>query len=162
VLGLEVAVDDAACVGLAEALEQLACDLERAREWEPALVQQLAEVGAREQLRDEEWRAAFDADVVDGEDRWMLDPGGCARFDLGASQALGVRRQALGQALDRDVPPKPPVARPIDLAHPARSEQGDDLVRAKTRVGSERHVGTILQPRRLESPRPIGAPSRSP
>ena len=45
----------------------------------------------------------------------------------------------LGQDLDRDLAAQPRVARPVDLAHPARAERGEDLVRPEPCSGGERH-----------------------
>ena len=42
--------------------------------------------------------------------------------------AVRVRGERLGQNLDRHVAAEPGIPRAVDVAHPARPEQGDDLV----------------------------------
>src|SRR5262245_15078979 len=63
---------------------------------------------------------------------------------LEASSSLRIRRDARGQRLQGDVPAEAGVAGPVDLAHPARSERGDDLIGSDPRAGIERHVAPIL------------------
>ena len=50
------------------------------------------------------------------------------RFALEPRQALGIVRERVGQDLDRDVAIELRVAGPIDLAHAAGAEGGEDLV----------------------------------
>ena len=47
--------------------------------------------------------------------------------------------EVLRQHLDRDVALEPRVARAVDLAHAARAERRQDLVRAEALAGSEGH-----------------------
>ena len=53
---------------------------------------------------------------------------------------LRIGGERLGQDLDRDNAIETRVARFVDLAHAARAERRDDLVRAETGAGGKRHV----------------------
>ncbi len=52
-------------------------------------------------------------------------------------QPLGVRGECVGQHLDGDLAAQLDVARPVDLAHAARPERREDLVRAQARPGAQ-------------------------
>ena len=52
-------------------------------------------------------------------------------------------RIGFGQHLDRDVTAQPRIGGAIDLAHPARAEQRDDLVRADTGSRNQRHESSL-------------------
>ena len=54
------------------------------------------------------------------------------RLDLEAGEGAGIAPNVVRQNLDGDVAPEPRVPRPVDLAHPARAERGEDLVGAET------------------------------
>ena len=69
----------------------------------------------------------------------MVQRGERPGLALEARQPLGIVRERLGQDLDRDIAPKFRVTRAIDLAHAARTDLGDNFIRAKTRPGSEPH-----------------------
>ena len=73
---------------------------------------------------------------------------------LEADAALGARAHAFGQHLDRDVTVQPRIGGAIDLAHPARAEERDDLVRADSGSRNQRHECCTLSrsgKRRLRS-----------
>jgi uncharacterized protein YcaQ len=63
----------------------------------------------------------------------MIQDSGRARFLLEALQTVGVFRKRRGQNLDRDIPPQARVPGAVDLAHPARSQGGKDLVGTQAR-----------------------------
>ena len=56
-------------------------------------------------------------------------------FPLEAGQPIGVRRERLGQDLERHVPVELRVAGAIDLAHAALAHQADYCIRADRRTG---------------------------
>src|SRR5512138_1991375 len=58
----------------------------------------------------------------------MAEGSGGARFLLEAPDAIGIERQPGVDHLERDVPFETGVARPVDLAHAARSQRRDDPV----------------------------------
>ena len=45
-----------------------------------------------------------------------------------------------GQHLDRHLAPEPRVPRAVDLSHASRSDRSQNLVRAQTESGRERHL----------------------
>ena len=61
------------------------------------------------------------------------------RFALESLADVGSEDAALRQDLDRDGPVEARVARLVDLAHPARADEGADLVRAEQGTRSNRH-----------------------
>ena len=61
------------------------------------------------------------------------------RLALEALAELRVDGEMRRQHLDRDRALEPRVARPVDLAHPARADRRDDLVGAEPSAGTERH-----------------------
>src|SRR5439155_6423646 len=94
-----------------------------------------------EQLRDDERCVRLGADVVDGEDVRMIQPGGSARLLLESMQAIRICRERRWQHLDRDISSQPRIARPIDFAHPAGANRADNLVR--TKPGAWLHCGSV-------------------
>jgi hypothetical protein len=90
-----------------------------------------------EKLHHEERMALVLADVVQGTDVRMLEPGHRAGFALEALAPHRVGGQRRRQHLDRHRPVEPGVARLEDLAHAAFADQRQDLVRAETRTGRQ-------------------------
>jgi hypothetical protein len=66
----------------------------------------------------------------------MIQTAGGARFAAEARQLLAVGSAA--QDLERDIAPQARIRRPVDLTHPARAEQLDDLVRSQLIAGRQR------------------------
>ena len=95
-----------------------------------------------EQLHHDEVGTAVVPDVVERTDVRMVQRGDGARFSLKALTQLRVRCHLGGEHLDRNHPVEPRVARAIHLAHPARAEGGNDLVRAQSDSGSQQ--GSVL------------------
>jgi hypothetical protein len=62
-----------------------------------------------------------------------------ARFVHESPQAIGVGGKWLWKDLDRDVAAEARIARAIDLAHAASAKRRQNLVRAETGAGQERH-----------------------
>jgi hypothetical protein len=58
----------------------------------------------------------------------MVERPGGARLLAEARQALGISGHFLGQHFDGHIAPEPLVARPIDIAHPARTDVSEELV----------------------------------
>ena len=79
------------------------------------------------------------ADVVQRADVGVVELGDGAGLALEAGAELRAGRQVGGQHLDRHVAAQAGVVGAVDLAHPARADRGDDLVRAEPRAGGERH-----------------------
>ena len=74
----------------------------------------------------------------------MRERGDGLGLALESGERFGVAGELVGQDLDRDVALQPRVARPVDLAHPARAERGEDLVGAEAGTGRQGHSAHIV------------------
>jgi hypothetical protein len=138
VLGLDVAVDDAAGVAVVERVGDLRPDVEDVAEAQRALAEELPEVRGRQHRHDEEERPLVAAEVVDRHDGRMVH----LRDDLSlALEAfLGVLREVPGRdELDGDVAVQDRVLRPVDDAHPAAPQLREDLVAVGELRSDHRH-----------------------
>ncbi len=127
VLGLDVAVDDAAGVAVIERVGDLRPDVEHVAEAQRPLAQKLAEVRVREHRHDEEERSLVPPEVVDRHDGRVVH----LRDDLGfpLESLLGVLREIPGRdELHGDVAVQDRILRAIDDTHPAAPQLGKDLV----------------------------------
>jgi hypothetical protein len=61
------------------------------------------------------------------------------RFAVEARVERRVPGERRREDLDRDRPPQPRIAGLVHLAHPARAERRDDLVRTEAGTGGQRH-----------------------
>ena len=77
--------------------------------------------------------AILTADVVQGADVRVVDLGDGARLALEALARFRVVGHAGRKHLDRDEAVEAGIARPEDLAHPARAQRLENLVRTETR-----------------------------
>jgi hypothetical protein len=74
-------------------------------------------------------------------------PSSSPRFALEAREPIGIISDGVWQNFDRDFAPQPRIARAMDLAHSARADGGDDLIRPEASAGTKRHFvvsGRIL------------------
>ena len=94
---------------------------------------------AFDQLEDEIPVCANLLDAEDLADVLMMECREHLRLALESHDTLGVIQQRVGERLARDVSIEPRIARPIDLAHAARAEPGDDFVRADVWAKHQRH-----------------------
>ena len=78
-------------------------------------------------------------EAVDRGDVWVIERGEQARLALEPEEPLRVLREGVWNRLQRDVAMEASVARPVDLAHAAPPDRGDDFVRADAGAGFERH-----------------------
>jgi len=133
---LEVAVDDAACVGVGEGVGHLgghARGLGRARR---RGLRPLGQAGTGEQFGHDEAVRAGDGHVVDGDDA------GVAQLREGAGlaqQLVGVGGAGAG-GLDRHAPAEPPVERLVhgpEPAPPDRPFQGETVAERGGKIGGE-------------------------
>src|SRR5687768_13594177 len=69
----------------------------------------------------------------------MTQRGDHFRLALETEPKLRVRPELGGQELDRHGPAEPRVSDLVDLAHPARPDRSDDLVRPQTSPGPQVH-----------------------
>ena len=98
VLRLDVAVDDAARVGVVERLAEIGADLADLAVAELALVGEPGQGRALDQLADQQGVAVLLAELVEGDDAGMVEPG----RGLGLAQDPPAGLAALLDRLDRD------------------------------------------------------------
>src|SRR5438034_8622161 len=94
------------------------------------------------------------ADIEQRADVRMLERRDGARLALEAITELRVGSELSRQHLDRNGPVQRRVARAIDLAHPARPERREDLVRAEAPARCKTHRTPRL---RVEGSAPMAA-----
>ena len=107
-----------------------------------ALLEALGQRLALEALHDEECHAVLLADVVEGADVRMAQPGDGPRLALEALEPVGLLGRRGGKNLEGDGAVEPRVPRAVDLAHASRAQGREDLVRAEARPGRKWH-GTL-------------------
>ena len=83
-----------------------------------------------EKFGDEVGRAVKFADVVDGEDVWMIQGGYGASFLFEAAEAVGILRESFREDFDGYVAAEAGVFCAKYFAHSASADWGDDFVRA--------------------------------
>src|SRR5262245_14944809 len=116
-------------VGLA-VFEHLAhghADLQDLAEPKLSFLHQLSETGALHNGHDEEERPLVLAEVVDGDDRGMVQPRDDLSLGLEALLRFGSEK-ARGDQLDGNLAVELRIASAIDHSHPASSQLIDDLV----------------------------------
>ncbi len=144
VLGLQVPVHDPLLVCRGEAPGDLNGVIDRLAARERAGAEALAQRLPLEKLGDDIRRAVDRADVVDGRDVGVIQGPGRPRLLFEPPQPIRVLRQRLGQDLDRHLSPEPRVPRPVHLAHPARSEGRNDLVRTEPGPRRQGHEKKLI------------------
>ena len=135
---LDVPVDDAGAVCVGEAIAQFLDQLELARQRERGtLCNDLRQRLAGDVLHRDEGLAIVLADVVDGDNIWMLQPAGrpgLAREPVVELFSVGAEDLDSDRAVDRRVEGE------IEHAHSAMPEQLADLVSTNC-GGQRRHLG---------------------
>ena len=134
VLGLEVAVDDAAGVGGGHRARQGQGDLEEAVEGDAAGLDELRQRLAVDELHGEKGRAFRLRDGEDGDDVGMAQGGDGLGFALEEGPPLGIAHRALGQELDGHVAVELEVAGLPDDAHAAFADLLDQAIIAEDKV----------------------------
>ncbi len=138
VLGLDVAVDDAAGVAVVERLGDLRPDVEDVAEAQRAFAQERPQVRAGQDRHDEEESPFIPAEVVDRDDAGVVHLGD----DLGLAleALLGVLREVPGRdELDGHLAVQDGILRSVDDAHPAAPQLGEDLVAVGELCPDHRH-----------------------
>jgi hypothetical protein len=59
------------------------------------------------------------------------------RLAFEAGKTIAVGGEGSGQKLDRDIPLQSRVSRPVDVTHPTRPEQADDLIGSQASARQE-------------------------
>jgi hypothetical protein len=150
VLGLEIAVRDAVVVRHGQALGELAAEVERGGDRQGPAGQPVAQRLPVEQLGDEVLAALVGADVVDRQDRRVVQRRGRARLLLEAADAVRILGERVGEELDRDRAAQTRIDRTVHLAHAAGADDAGDLVRTDAGAARQAH-GTSIPP--LRTPR---------
>ena len=145
VLGLEIAMDDAGGMGRTKRVRHLHEKLERTLEVETAGLDRLAQRLPRHELhRDvEHRRSERDAvpfrraltDVVDRDDVRMVQRGCGSGFLDKTLEPVRIPGHVLTQDLQRQVAAEHRIARHVDFAHPATSDQAQNVEPPDRRVG---------------------------
>ncbi len=138
VLRLEIAVDDAARVRRREAVRYCRRDLHRITPRNRALLQPRSQCPALEQLHDRDRSVVDDGELVNREDARVREGGDRARLGLEPAAHFRIGRGVRRHDLDGNVAVEPRIARPIHLAHAARSDGLDDFVLGETGACGER------------------------
>ncbi len=88
-------------------------------------------------LGGEKLDVAVMADVVDGQDVWMVERRNRSGLAFEPAQALFVAKRPVRQHFQREPAPQPDVLRKIDLGHPAGSERLEDSIVRQHVAGRE-------------------------
>ncbi len=139
VVGLDVAMHDAALVARRESAGDLSRKAERFANGQRPAADPLTERLSLEKLGDDVRGGTVDAHIVDGEDVRMVEAASrsCFLFEPASPFRIGLERRR--KNLDGDVTLQLGVARAIDLAHPAGAERPDDLEAAEPIARGEIH-----------------------
>ena len=117
---------------------QSACNLnrqlDRLADRQRAVLQPFLKRDAGEQFGNDIRRLLVAADVVDDKNVGVIERRSRASLLFEPSHPIRVGGKRRGQHFERDLTPKPWIARPIDVAHPARPEQVDHLIGAEERA----------------------------
>jgi len=81
---------------------------------------------------------------MDGDDIRMRERGNGARLPLKASEAIAVGGQPRRHRLDCNIALEPRIARTIDLAHTARTDERHELVWTESGAFRDRHLRPSL------------------
>ena len=132
VLGLQVAVHDAASVGGVQAAADLHGQLQRLADGERSVQQPLPEGLAFEQLENGVKRPVLGPEIVESQDVRVIQGGHRPRLLPEALDAAGGLGALGGQHLDRDISAQARVVGAVHLAHASCAERRNHLVRPET------------------------------
>ena len=131
VLGLDIAVDEAAAVGIFEARQYLGADRDGLLYRQGGVAgDELFEALPRYELHDDIVEVAVLAYVVDVDDVGMGEVGGCLGFAAEACHKLLVCGELVAQHFDRHDATQDVVAGFIDLGHASAAHHADEGVAA--------------------------------
>src|ERR1700733_2853633 len=123
-------MDDAFVMRGSQTLRDLRGIFHSASRGQSAIVHFYAEGMSFEKFGDEVGRAVVFADVVDGEDVWMIQRGYGASFLLEATEAVGIFRESFREDFDGYVAAEAGVLCAEYFAHSARADWRGNFVRA--------------------------------
>jgi hypothetical protein len=132
VRGLQIAMNNALLVRRSQRFSNLLRDRNAFVERHRALGNAICKRRPFDELHDQSPGAVRFFKAVNCRDVGMIQRCENLGFTLEARRSLGVTCERLAQDLQRDIALEPRVTRAIHLAHAARSEQADDLIRSNT------------------------------
>jgi hypothetical protein len=139
ILRLQISVDDACVVRGNETARDLNRILDRLPRREGSPAQSTAKRLAPQQLGHDVRPAIVSADVVDGENVWMIERRSGTRFPFEAALAIAIEAECGWQDFDGDLSAQARIARAIDLAHAAGPDEADDFVRTQASACCKNH-----------------------
>ena len=132
-------MDNALLMRCFEPLGDLLPDGERIIDRDWPFRDAVSESRAFNQLHHERMNAAPLLEAVDLRDVRMVQRRERLGFTLESCQTLRVLCERLREYLDGDWPTELRICRPVDLAHPAHADLGDDFIRADASPRSQSH-----------------------
>jgi hypothetical protein len=135
IVGLQVAVDDAAIVRSFDRAGNLQRDLQSGLDAQRSSVQPIRERLAVDELEHQHLAAVVVFDAVNRGDVRMINSRNDGRFPLEPCDSPGVGREIGRQCLQRDVAFQLRIASAIDLAHSAAADDGEHFVVRYARAG---------------------------
>src|SRR5207249_3313133 len=138
VVRLEIAMHDALLVRRMESERDLDGDVERFNDRQRTRADVLAQRRAVDEFHRDERRAVTLADVVDGQNMWVIERRGGSRFVREATQTIGILINVT-QYLDGDDAFETVVHRAIDDPHASFAKGRQYLVGAKLRTRRQHH-----------------------
>ena len=136
-------MDHALLVRRGERVRERDREVEHPRDRQAAGRHQVVERLAIDQLHGQEADALCLLDRMQDDDVRVAECGHALGLALEPREPIGIPGHVVRAHLERDVAPEPRVARAIDLAHAAGTEQRDDFIRSEGASGSERHSGKL-------------------
>ena len=131
-------MEDPGAVRLADRLGDLEGDREELRERERTLLQGRLEPPSLHQLHHDQEAAAVLDEVEDRADVGVVEGRRGDRLAPEPLPALGVRDEGVGEDLQRDDPPEPRIAGPVDLSEAPRPEEVEHLELGHRGAGDSR------------------------
>jgi hypothetical protein len=139
VAGLQVTVHDAAAVRLVERVGDFDSNAQ-SLVWRQRLARQARGQGfAFQVLHHQEVHAVLAADIVENADVGVLQARDGPGLTLKPGAEIRIRTEVGGKDFDGDGALQPRVARLVDLAHAARAQCADDLIRPELGAGGQGH-----------------------
>ena len=122
VFWLQIAMDNASFVGPGKSFGNLHGDSNHFADREITGGEKFAQGFSFDEFQDEEIDAVLVADIVEGADIWMREPGDGAGFVVEAFAQIGFLGEALGKDFDGDVAAEASIESAVNFAHAAGAE----------------------------------------
>src|SRR5262249_7296863 len=128
VLRLDVTMQNSGRVGGGQRARDLRSDFKRVAQLKPGAGHPLAQRLAVNELGRDEVDAFDLSNLVNSDDVRVIEGGGRMRLLYKASHPAFIRREMRGEQLERDFASETRILREINLPHPARAEESEDLI----------------------------------